>query len=220
MKNKRAKSAAVLAALLVSISCTVQADEAAQPGSTRQTKPGTASANNNDGRLEHLQDTINALTAALERISKESGKNINAELNDIRGMVKKANSLAAENNYAEARKVLDQAFKIIKTSIASFKQGTTVIAQKDTSPKGIYEYDVFRNDTYKSLIELLTDERRKLPIASDADFINDVRQAGEIRRQGLAAGEQKRYEEASKILGESTSAYKRAVRRTGIQIID
>ena len=160
------------------------------------------------------------MTEALERIAKESGKNAGATLDDIHKLVKEANGLAAEKKYVDGQKVLDHAFLTLKISIESIKQGTTVTAPKDDSPKGIYEYEVFRNDTYRSLIEMLMDDRKKLAIASDPGFLDDVKQADAIRGEGMASGEKKYYEEASKKLGESTSIYKRAVRRAGMPIFD
>lgn len=228
MTNKHA-TGIVLAALLVSIPCAVQADEAAhpsvirlaqQPAATQQAKPATALVDKSEDDFKRMLDSVNALAGALERISKESGKNTDAALRDIRGLVKEANDLAAKNKHVDGRKVLDKAFLIIKSVIVSIKQGTTIMTQKDNSPKVLYEYEVFRNDTYKSLVEMFMDERNKMVIASDPGFIDNVKQAGEIRKEGLASGEKNRYEEASKILGESTSIYKRAVRRSGIPIID
>lgn len=186
----------------------------------QQAEPGMVATGKNEGDFKQLLDSVNALTGALERVAQESGKNADAALGDINKLVKKANDLAAEKKHIEGRKVLDKAFLTLKVAIESIKRGTTVTAPKDNSPKGIYDYEVFRNDTYLSLVELFMDERKKMAIASDMDFLNDVRLAGEIRKEGLALGEKKRYEEASKKLGDSTSIYKRAVRRAGIPIFD
>ncbi|TAN74718.1 MAG: hypothetical protein EPN14_09050 [Gallionella sp.] len=186
----------------------------------QQAEPGVALASKEEGDFKHMLDSVNALTGALERTAKESGKNSDAALKNIHGLVKNANNLAAEKKHVDGRKLLDKAFLALKVAIESIKQGTTVTAQKDNSPKGIYEYEAFRNDTYLSLVEMFMDERKKMAIASDTDFLNDVRLASEIRKEGLASGEKKRYEEASKRLGDSTSIYKRAVRRAGVPIFD
>lgn len=196
------------------------ADEAKNAffAATQHTEPDAGLASKYESDFKHMLDSVNALTEALERIAKEAGKNVGDTLNDIRKQVKEANSLAAEKKYVDGQKVLDHAFLTLKISIQSIKQGTTVTASKDESPKGIYEYEVFRNDTYRSLIEMLMDDRKKLAIASDPGFLDDVKQADAIRNEGMATGEKKHYEEASEKLSKSTSIYKSAVRRAGIPV--
>lgn len=196
------------------------ADEAKNAffAATQHAEPGVALASKYESDFKHMLDSVNALVEALERVAKESGKNVDDTLNGIHKQVKEANGLAAEKKYVDGQKVLDHAFLTLKISIESIKQGTTVTAPKDESPKGIYEYEVFRNDTYRSLIEMLMDDRKKLAIVSDPGFLDDVKQADAIRNEGMASGEKKHYEEASEILGKSTSIYKSAVRRAGIPI--
>lgn len=187
---------------------------------TRQAEPNDALAEKYESDFKQRLTSVNALSTALKQVASDSGKNADASLSKIQGMVKEANGLAAKENYIDGRKVLDKAFMTLKVAIESIKQGTTVTAQKDTSPKGIYEYEVFRNDTYKSLIAMLMEESKKMAIASDPEFLSDVKKGDAVRKEGLALGEKARYVEATKKLGESTSIFKHAVRLSGIPIFD
>lgn len=187
---------------------------------TRQAEPIKALTDKNESDFKQRLESVNALTKALKQATKESGKNADNALNIIQGLVKQANGLAAEDKYVDGRKALDKAFLVLKVSIESIKNGTTVTAQKDNSPKGVYEYEVFRNDTYKTLIAMLMDESKKMAIASDPNFLEDVKKGDGIRKEGITLGEKARYEEATKKLGESTSAYKHAVRLAGVPIFD
>jgi len=187
---------------------------------TRQADSEGALAKKHASDFKHRLSSVNALTTALEQVATDAGKNPESALKDIQGMINEANGLAKKDKYVDGRKILDKAFLSLKIAIDSIKEGTTVTAQKDTSPKGIYEYEVFRNDTYKSLIEMLMEEGRKLAIATDPDFLKDVKKGDAIRKEGIAMGEKARYGDAIKKLGESTSVYKHAVRLAGVPIID
>lgn len=187
---------------------------------TRQAEPEEALANKSESDFNHRLDSVSALTKALKQAAKESGKNVDSALTNIQSLVKQAKGLAAEQKFVDGRKSLDKALMVLKVSIESIKHGTTVTAQKDTSPKGIFEYEVFRNDTYRTLIGMLMDESKKLSIASDPEFLDDVKKGDGIRKEGMALGEKARYAEATKKLGESTSFYKHAVRLAGVPIID
>ena len=186
----------------------------------RQAEPQEALAEKHERDFEQRLSSVKALTTALKQVSQDSGKQVDDALKTIQGMVSEANVLAAAEQYVDGRKVLDKAFLSLKVAIESIKEGTTVTAQKDTSPKGIYEYEVFRNDTYKSLIAMLMDESKKMAIASDPEFQSNVKKGDAIRKEGLALGEKAHYVEATKKLGDSTSTYKHAVRLAGVPIID
>lgn len=187
---------------------------------TRQAEPEEALAGKRASDFKQRLESVNALTTALKQVAKDSGKNVDSSLNTIQWLVKQANGLAAAEKHVDGRTALDKAFLTVKVSIESIKHGTTVTAKKDTSPKGIYEYEVFRNDTYRTLIGMLMDESKKMSIASDPGFLDDVKKGDIARKEGLALGEKTRYDQATKKLGESTSLYKHAARLSGIPIFD
>lgn len=187
---------------------------------TRKADSGKVKAAQDEERYKQRADSIGALTSALKQAGQESGKDVSDALKDIEAVVKEANALADAKKFGEGRAALDKAYLAAKLGIESIKRGTTAEAKKDTSPKGVYEYDAFRNETYKSLTAMILDERKKAGVESEKDFLDDVKKGDELRKEGLALGEKKNYEVASSKLGESTSAYKRAVRRAGVQIID
>lgn len=186
----------------------------------RQAEPDDALASKHENDFRKRLESVNALTKALRQVAHDSGKHSDTALKNIQSLVKQANGLAAKDNYVEGRKSLDQAFVLLKVSIEAIKNGTTVTAEKDTSPKGIYEYEIFRNDTYLSLIGMLMDESKNMAIASDPAFLSDVKHGDEVRKQGLSLGDKNRYDEATKKLGESTSIYKHAARLAGVPVFD
>lgn len=137
-------------------------------------------------------------------------------LNKANELSNQAKELAGSKKFKEASEVLDKADIILKTAITSLMQGSTVTAVKDESPKGIYEYEIFRNDTYKALIEMLVD--KKLNVTKEAGFIAEVKLAEKIRAEAEQIGKKGEFETASSKLLESTAAYKKAADQSGIQI--
>jgi len=187
---------------------------------TRQAESSKVLAGKRESDFKQRLGSVNSLTKALKQVAKDSGKNVDPALNNVQALVKQADDLAMKDKYVEGRKTLDKAFLVLKVSIEAIKHGTTVTAQKDTSPKGIYEYEIFRNETYQALIGMLMDESKKLSIASDPELPADIKRGDAIRKEGIALGDKTLYEEAAKKLGESTSIYKHAVRLSGVPIFD
>jgi hypothetical protein len=187
---------------------------------TRKADAGKVTAAQDQERYRQRRESLLALTDALKAAGKESGKDVGPALKDIDALIKEAAALAEAKKFGEGRSVLDKGYLTAKLGIESIKRGTTAEAKKDNSPKGMYEYDAFRNETYKNLTSMILDERKKAGMESEKDFLADVQKGDELRKDGLALGDKKNYEAASAKLGESTSAYKRAVRRAGVPIID
>ncbi len=161
---------------------------------------------------------VETLIEAYKQAEQDATDNNKENFNNLLSMVDTAKTAASQNNYEQANDLLNKADIAFKAIITSVMQGSTVTAEKDTSPKGIYAYEIFRNDTYKALIDMLIEQ--KLDITQDPGFIADTQQGDKIRREAAAIGDREDYPAATERMIESTNAYKGAVRLSGIPITD
>jgi hypothetical protein len=165
-------------------------------------------------------ETVKALLAAHNRIASEktSVPGTAETTRNIEKALAEANQLAAEGKYDEGRKVLDRAYLIAKTAIASLRGGDTLVRSLHFATKEEeYRYEIDRNDTHQMLIQVLLSEKRA---AADLDAMvkNYLEKARALRAQAEEAAGRKDFEAAIKLLEDSTSEVVRAIRNAGIYI--
>lgn len=165
-------------------------------------------------------ETVKALLAAHNRVASEKTA-VTGTAETTRNVEKalaEANQLATEGKYDEGRKVLDRAYLIAKTAIATLRGGDTLVRSLHFATKEEeYRYEIDRNDTHQMLIQVLLSEKRA---AADLDAMvkNYLEKARALRAQAEEAAGRKDFEAGIKLLEDSTSEVVRAIRNAGIYI--
>lgn len=169
-----------------------------------------------DARLE----SVNALTAALERIcvEKQCDAAMRAEVRrTVDDKVKRAQALRAKGDIDGARAALDQAYVAVKVAIEHQRSGDTLVRSLQfKNKKEEYVYEVDRNDTHRMLVTLLLqDKTRDKPGAA---LQTALEAASRLRGQAEADAAAGNYEAAVQSLEASTREFQRAIRGAGIYI--
>ncbi len=164
-------------------------------------------------------ETVKALLAAHNRVAAEKS-NVQGTAETAKSIEKslaEANQLASEGKYDEGRKVLDKAYLVAKTAIATLRGGDTLVRSLHFATKEEeYRYEIDRNDSHQMLIQLLLSEKR----SADTDNMvkTYVDKAKGLRAQAEETAGRKDFEGAIKLLEESTGEVLRAIRNAGIYI--
>lgn len=167
-----------------------------------------------DARLESTR----TLTDALRRINGEKGAGREGEqlVSNIERGVRDAERIAAGGDIAAARVTLDQSYLVAKAAIGSLRGGDTLVRSLNFATKDEeYRYEVDRNETHRMLIKLLVEEKRAASAGSVAPFLE---RAAALRAQADERAARRDFEEAIRILEESTRELVRAIRSAGIYI--
>lgn len=165
-------------------------------------------------------ETVKALLAAHDRVASEKStvKGTAETTKSVEKALAEANQLASAGKYEEGRKVLDRAYLIAKTAIATLRGGDTLVRSLHfASKEEEYRYEIDRNDTHQMLIQVLLSEKRASP-ETDNMVKNFLGKAQGLRTQAEEAATRKDFEGAIKLLEESTSEVVRAIRNAGIYI--
>lgn len=165
-------------------------------------------------------ETVKALLAAHNRVASEKSTvpGTAETTKAVEKALAEANQLAAEGKYDEGRKVLDRAYLIAKTAIATLRGGDTLVRSLHFATKEEeYRYEIDRNDTHQMLIQVLLGEKRAAP-DTDNMVKSFLEKARGLRTQAEEAAGRKDFEGAIKLLEESTSEVVRAIRNAGIYI--
>ncbi|MBF0309653.1 MAG: hypothetical protein HQL56_09015 [Magnetococcales bacterium] len=178
------------------------------------------------GETKHLKqeqdfsrrmESVKVLTDALDRIGKEKGSADASEASrQVKSLTGQAQALAGKGDYDNGRTTLDKAYVTAKAGIERLRRGDTLVRSLHfASKEEEYHYEVDRNDTHQMLIGMLLKENGK---TSDPMVKNFVTKAADLRRQADQLGGSGKFEEAIRVLEESTAELVRAIRGAGIYI--
>ncbi len=163
-------------------------------------------------------DSTRTLADALKRINAEKGTGREGEqlVGNIERGVRDAERLAAAGDIAAARAALDQSYLVAKAAIGGLRGGDTLVRSLSFSTKDEeYRYEVDRNDTHRMLIKLLVEEKRAASTGMVEPFLE---RAGALRAQADERAGRRDFEDAIRLLEESTRELVRAIRSAGIYI--
>lgn len=164
--------------------------------------------------------SVDALHDAFNRIAKhESDKESSNQVSkQVQQLESDAVNLFSAGKDGEARVELDKAYHFIKVSIEALRRGKTLVRSLNFSSKEEeYYYEVDRNDTHKMLIRILL--KNKLKSAYTSKMISMYTSSSDdIRKEAEIAAENDNYEEAVKLLEQSTIELVRAIRSAGVYI--
>ena len=166
------------------------------------------------------RESVAALAKAHDRIATEKGmKDMNAALQQkVAADLAASDALLAAGNGDEARARLDSTYESIKMSLEGLRGGDTLVRELNfETPEDEYLYELDRNDTHRMLVEVLLAEKMEAsPMRKTADGF--IAKAGELRVQAEQVAGKKQFEEAIRLLEESTKEFIRAIRSAGVYI--
>lgn len=187
-----------------------------------------ARAANGDAKVSQKQtddydsrkESVTALATAHDRIATEKGmKDMNAALQQkVAADLAASDELLAAGKGDEARAMLDATYESVKASLEGLRGGDTLVRELNfETPEDEYHYELDRNDTHRMLVEVLLAEKMEAsPMRKTADGF--IAKAGELRVQAERAAGNKKFEEAIRLLEESTKEFIRAIRSAGVYI--
>lgn len=187
-----------------------------------------ARAANGDAKVSQKQtddydsrkESVSALATAHDRIATEKGmKDMNTALQQkVAANLAESDELLAAGKGDEARAMLDATYESVKASLEGLRGGDTLVRELNfETPEDEYHYELDRNDTHRMLVEVLLAEKMQAsPMRKTADGF--IAKAGELRVQAEQAAGRKKFEEAIRLLEESTKEFIRAIRSAGVYI--
>ncbi len=163
-------------------------------------------------RLESVQ----ALLGAYKRVSDEkSAKGVSETVAQIEKSMAAAAVLAHERKFKEARVEIDRGYLVAKAGLTSLRSGDTLVRSLNFATKEEeYHYEIDRNNTHQMLIKVLVDDKK-----ASGEMVQAYLSKGQaLRIKSDEAASRKAYDEAVKLLEESTAELVRAIRNAGIYI--
>ena len=114
--------------------------------------------------------------------------------------------------------LVNQAYLIAKASVGNMRGGETLVRSLNFATKEEeYHYEVDRNDTHQMLVKMLLDEKRESQ-GVDRMVQGFVDKATDLRKQAESKAGSRDFENAIKLLEDSTKELVRAIRGAGIYI--
>lgn len=163
-------------------------------------------------RLESVQ----ALLGAYKRVSDEkSAKGVSETVAQIEKSMAAAAVLAHERKFKEARAEIDRGYLVAKAGLTSLRSGDTLVRSLNFATKEEeYHYEIDRNNTHQMLIKVLVDDKK-----ASGEMVQAYLSKGQaLRIKADEMASRKAYDEAVKLLEESTAELVRAIRNAGIYI--
>ena len=169
--------------------------------------------------FDNRMESVKMLLDAQKRISAE--KRLGAKGTEtsaaIETKMREAAALAAAGKLDQGRTVLDQVYLTTKLAVESLRQGDTMVRSLNfASKQEEYRYELDRNDTHKTLLKVLLDEKRPGHAAVEGTVQKHVQQATTLRRDAEAMAVKKDFESGIKLLEDSTKELVSAIRSAGV----
>lgn len=164
------------------------------------------------------KESVDALLDALKRINTEKRASKTEVIRKIETLTQDANAAFAAGDVERARSLIDQAYVTARMAIESLRGGDTLVRSLNFATKEEeYHYEVDRNETHQMLIRILVTEKQAAG-AVDPRLKSFVDRAGELRKAADQQAGKKNFDEAVRIIEESTKELQRAIRNAGIFI--
>ena len=163
---------------------------------------------------------------ASARALQEAQKRVGVEKSDTeaRKTTAKVEAILADAERTSTKDIdkaivlVNQAYLISKASVGNMRGGETLVRSLNFATKEEeYHYEVDRNDTHQMLVKMLLDEKRESQ-GVDRMVQGFVDKATDLRKQAESRAVSKDFENAIKLLEDSTKELVRAIRGAGIYI--
>ena len=183
----------------------------------RMARPEQVTGSKEQADYQARLDSTRALLDAQKRIAAEKGGRTGESVKQVEALIAEAERHAAGGRLPDAKRTVDQAYLMVKASIATLRNGDTVVRSLNfASPAEEYHYEVDRNDTHRMLVDMLLKDRRGGSI--DAMVNQAVEAAAKLRQQAEAEAARRDHKAAIKTLEDSTRELVKAIRAAGVYI--
>lgn len=166
--------------------------------------------------------SVESLIVALLRISKEKGaegENLKVTIKEAKALKNDAQTSSQSGDWIEAKKSIDHAYLLVKTSIQNLRQGDVLVKSLNfESPEEEYQYEVDRNKTHFMLLILLVERKTNLSSYSSERIVEYRKTAEMHSNKSKQHVKDKDYESAIEELEKSTKNLLRAIRIGGVFI--
>jgi len=187
----------------------------------KMAKPEQASEVKHQVDFENKEKSVKALLDAMEYITAESKdkKKFKTLKADIDALTTKAHSLKDDGKVVDGTHVLEEAIVKLKNEVQAEREGVTLVRSLNFANKEEeYHYEIDRNDTHRMLVTVLLKEKREASDSVNAKVNSYMEKADALRVEADAAAEKKKFEDAIKLLEDSTKEIVRAIRSAGVYI--
>ena len=193
------------------------AEIARKNGPAQVERPAATSADGDaQKRYASRKESAVALRDALARVAQEKGDDKGrAEVSVIDKLIADADKHVTTGELRQGRAILDHAYLRAKVQIERLRGGETLVRALQFDSKGDeYRYEQDRNETYRMLIPML------VPNGSDreARLKGVLERARSLRGEADQKAKGEAFDDALKLIDESTGEYQKAIRNAGVLI--
>lgn len=162
------------------------------------------------------KDSTRSLRDALARIAQEKGDDKGrAEVALIDKLIGDADVQFAAGNARQGRAILDHAYLRAKVQLERLRGGETLVRTLHfDSQADEYRYELDRNETYRMLIPLLVPNGSE----REARLKDMLERARGLRGEADAKAKAEAFDDALKLIDQSTAEYQKAIRNAGVLI--
>lgn len=168
-------------------------------------------------KLQHsIIEFQQSLVQTLEDKSDTWGLQQQRQVNKL---VRLANNLLEQKNTVQAKAKLDDAYRILVMTLSRLKdKQTTTITLDFATPKDEYEYELKRLNSFQMLVRMRKTDS-KLSTKAIGSIEKYQANSALSSAQALTSANDARYEQAIKLLEDANEQLKRALRKTGLNIL-
>lgn len=181
--------------------------------------PPDSIARKHESDFDDRVGSIEALIAALERITAEKGLDVSSEvISAVKTLLARGIALRDGGDITGGREVLNEAYEEAKRGVEELRGGETLVRTLNfASKEEEYRYEVDRNDTHRMLVEVLVSEKRA-KAGIDRMVTTFSKSAAKLRADAERQADNGDFAGAVTTLENSTKEYIRAIRSSGIYI--
>lgn len=187
----------------------------------KMAKPEQASEVKHQVDFDNKEKSVKALLDAMEYITEESKdkKKFKALKTEIDALTSRAHDLKDDGKVEDGTHVLEDAIVMLKNEVQAEREGVTLVRSLNFANKEEeYHYEIDRNDTHRMLVTVLLKEKREASDTVNAKVNTYMDKADALRADADAAAKKKKFEDAIKLLEDSTKEIVRAIRSAGVYI--
>jgi hypothetical protein len=164
--------------------------------------------------------TVEAFRTAFDRVAREKAASASTitQAETLAKLIGQAEGLAAEGRLADAKSVLDRAYRMSTGSLRELREGDTLVRSLVfETPADEYKYEHDRNFSHVMLLKLALSQNQ--PSASRLKAIESLRaKALDLQEQGERQAQDGDHVSAIDTLVESTKTLMKAIRMSGLFI--
>ena len=171
-------------------------------------------------KFKKFYSSSQALLDALKQVSveKKASEASAKVIQTAQESMQNAQQLMKSGKLTEAVDVIEKTYLSLKLSISRLREGDTLVRELNFATKEEeYQYELGRNKTHRVLLDILLKDKLKNPKYSIL-MRKPLDKANQLQQQAESLAANGDFEEAVKVLEQSTKQIVRAIRAAGIYI--